>query len=78
VIVPLFVGNQWTWPGGFTLGVDWIGAWIPLSGQTQVSMTGGLPEKDLEELTNWILKANDGLSKKTSLTLFLTSIGWAF
>jgi hypothetical protein len=41
-------------------------------------MTGGLPEKDLEELTDGILKANDGLSKKTSLTLFLTSIGWAF
>ena len=78
VIIPLFMGNQWTWPGGFTLGVDWIGAWIPISGQTQVSISGGLPENDLEELTHQLLEANDGLSKKTSLTLFLTSIGWAF
>jgi hypothetical protein len=76
--IPLFIGNQWTWPGGFTLGVDWIGAWIPISGETQVSLKGDLPQKDLEELTALLMDAGDGLGKKTSLTLLLTSIGWAF
>ncbi|MEI6833103.1 MAG: hypothetical protein WCL28_03845 [bacterium] len=76
--IPLFIGNQWTWPGGFTLGVDWIGAWIPISGETQVSFKGDLPQKDMEELTDLFMDAGDGLAKKTSLTLFLTSIGWAF
>lgn len=76
--IPLFIGNQWTWPGGFTLGVDWIGAWIPISGETQVSLKGDLPQKDLEELTDLFMDAGDGLGKKTSLTLLLTSIGWAF
>ncbi len=76
--IPLFIGNQWTWPGGVTLGVDWIGAWIPISGETQVSFKGDLPQKDMEELTDLFMDAGDGLAKKTSLTLFLTSIGWAF
>jgi hypothetical protein len=77
-IIPIFIGNQWTWKSGFTFGVDWIGAWIPVSRKTQASFKGDLPKQDLDELTDMSLDIGDGLSKTTSLTLFLTSIGWAF
>lgn len=78
VAIPFFIGNHWTWAGGFTFGFDWIGAWIPVSGKTQASIKGNLPQKDLQELTDISARLGDGLSKTTSLTLFLTSIGWAF
>jgi hypothetical protein len=78
IAIPFFIGNHWTWAGGFTFGFDWIGAWIPVSGKTQASIKGNLPQKDLQELTDISARLGDGLSKTTTFTLFLTSIGWAF
>jgi hypothetical protein len=78
IAIPFFIGNHWTWSSGFTLGCDWIGAWIPVSGKTEASIKGNLSQKDRDEFVDIGAKIGDGLAKTTSFTLFLTSIGWAF
>lgn len=76
--LPLFIGNQWTWSGGFTLGVDWIGVLLPLSGQAEVTLNGDVPQETLDALTEDLMKVGDKLSKRVWGILFLTSIGWSF
>lgn len=77
VILPLFIGNRWSWPGGFTLGCDWIGVMIALSGSAKSELSG--KDSGLTKLLNdKILEEGDRLAKTNSLTLLLTSIGWAF
>ena len=78
IVVPLFLGNAWTWNSGFTLGVDWIGAFIPISGSAKSSLTGNLTSRDASALNDIILQDGQNLAKETSLTLLMTSLGWAF
>jgi hypothetical protein len=76
--IPLFIGNSWAWDNGFTVGVDWIGAFVPLTGASQSEIDGNLPSDAASDLNDKLLDLGVDLSKRTSLTLLLTSIGWAF
>jgi len=78
LVLPFFLGNHWTWSNGFTMGVDWIGAWIPLSPKTVTSVSGSAPDSLLEESRDIAHDAFAKAANSTTLTLALTSIGWAF
>jgi hypothetical protein len=78
VALPIFTGNHWTWSNGFTIGVDWIGAWIPLSPKSVTSVSGTAPDSLLEEFSDIVQDELGKISNKTTFTLALTSIGWAF
>jgi len=78
LVLPIFLGNHWTWSNGFTLGVDWLGAWIPLSPSTETSVSGNAPESLLEEARDTSHDEFAKAANKTTFTLALTSIGWAF
>jgi hypothetical protein len=78
ITIPFFIGNSWTWESGFTLGCDWIGVFIPLSGSSKGSTTGNLSSSTITDLNSDFVEMGDKLAKKASLTLALTSIGWAF
>lgn len=75
---PVFIGNRWTFVSGMTIGCDWIGAFIPLSGKAKSTLDGNIPSSTLSDLNQKFVSLGDELAHKTSLTLFLTSIGWAF
>jgi hypothetical protein len=78
IAVPVFIGNRWTFSSGFTIGCDWVGAFIPLSGKAESSLDGNLSSSTIAELNEKFVSMGDDLAHKTSITLLLTSIGWAF
>lgn len=78
ITVPVFIGNRWTFQSGFTLGCDWIGAFIPLTGSAKSTLDGNLPNSLITELNDKFVSDGNDLAHKTSLTLLLTSVGWAF
>jgi len=34
IVVPIAIGNQWNWPNGLTLSVDWLKVMVPISGSS--------------------------------------------
>jgi hypothetical protein len=78
IVVPVFIGNSWSWDGGFSLGVDWIGAYVPLSGSSKGSIKGNLSSSTLTSLNDDLVDMGHGMSKRSSLTLLLTSLSWSF
>ena len=78
IALPVFIGNRWTFKSGFTIGCDWIGAFVPLSGSAKSSLSGNLPNEMISDLNDKYLSLGKDLTHKTSMTLFLTSLGWAF
>ena len=78
IAVPVFIGNRWTFSSGFTIGCDWVGAFIPLSGKAKSSLDGNLSSSTIAEINEKFVSMGDDLAHKTSITLLLTSIGWAF
>jgi hypothetical protein len=76
--LPVFIGNHWTFDSGFTIGCDWVGDMIALSGSAKSSMDGNLDNETIKTFNQEFLDLGDSLAHKSSLTLFLTSIGWAF
>ncbi len=78
IVLPVFIGNRWTWDSGFTIGCDWIGIMIPISGSTKGSINGTLTNDSMKKLNQDLVDLGDSLAHTTSTTLFLTSIGWAF
>jgi hypothetical protein len=78
IAAPIFIGNRWTFPSGFTIGCDWIGAFIPFSGKATSTLDGNLSSSTITDLNEKFVSLGDDLAHKTSLTLLLTSIGWAF
>ena len=78
VVIPLFLGNAWTWGSGFTLGVDWIGMFLAVSGSAKSELSGNLDSTILKSFNDSFVTEGDRLAKSNSLTLFLTTVGWAF
>ena len=78
IALPVFIGNRWTFKPGFTIGCDWIGAFVPLSGSAKSSLSGNVPNELISDLNDKYLSLGEDLAHKTSLTFFLTSLGWAF
>jgi len=78
IALPVFIGNRWTFKSGFTIGCDWVGAFVPLSGSAKSSLSGNLPNELISDLNKSFLSVGEGLAHKSSLTAFLTSLGWAF
>jgi len=78
IALPVFIGNRWTFKSGFTIGCDWIGVLVPLSGSAKSSLSGNLPNELISDLNKSFLSVGEGLAHKSSLTAFLTSLGWAF
>jgi hypothetical protein len=78
VVLPIFIGNRWTFKSGFTVGCDWIGAFIPLTGTAKASVEGNLPQSYIDDINDDYLDMGKKLAQKTSYTLFLTSLGWSF
>ena len=78
IIVPVFFGNQWMWDGGFTIGVDWLEAMIPISGSSSSTTSSNVSDPGLKKLSDDTAELGLKLAKTTTLTLFLTSIGWTF
>jgi hypothetical protein len=58
--------------------LEWIGAFVPLSGSAKSSLNGNLSSSTISDLNQKFVDLGDELAHKTSLTLFLTSLGWAF
>ena len=75
---PVFIGNRWTFASGMTIGCDWLGVFIPLSGKAKSSLDGNLSSSTVTDLNQKFVSLGDQLAHKTTLTLFLTSFGWAF
>lgn len=67
------LGNQWQW-GGFTLGCQWLGYFMPLSssGDTDFDVAG-LDEKDSKDLQDSI----DALADTPSYQALRLSLCWS-
>lgn len=78
IVVPVYIGNHWAWDSGFSLGVDWIGAQVPLSGSAKVSTSGNLEQASLRDLNDKMLEVSESLAKTTSLTLCQFSFTYMF
>lgn len=70
----LGVGNHWQW-GGFTLGCQWLGYFLPLSssGDTDLDVAGA-NDKDKKDLQDSI----DGLAKTPTYQALRLAAGWSF
>ena len=78
IVIPIAVGNHWTWRNGFTLGCDWIAAFVPLSGSSKSTLSGSLTDADAKTLNDDFVSLGDKLAKQTTFTLLLTSVGFMF
>lgn len=78
VVTTLAIGNHWSWNSGFTIGVDWLAAMVPLSGSASSSTKSNADGVQVEKLNQEFLDVGDELSQNTSLTLALTTIGYQF
>ena len=73
----LSIGNQWSFDSGFTIGVDWLGFFAPLSSssssQTETEGTISLAQESLSETVE------DGaqlIAKAPHSSAFILSLGW--
>jgi hypothetical protein len=78
IVIPFFLGNIWSFDNGLYLGCDWVGVLIPISGSTKSSISGTLTSTQSKSLNDSLVSTGDSLSKRTSITLLLTHLGWAF
>lgn len=78
IVLPLYIGNRWSFDSGFTIGCDWIGAMIAVTGSAKSSLEGNIDNQTIKNFNQDFLDLGNSLAHKSSLTLFLTSIGWAF
>ncbi|MCX6118594.1 MAG: hypothetical protein NT027_13710 [Proteobacteria bacterium] len=78
IVLPISIGNSWTWSNGFSIGCDWLGVQVPLSGSTKSSLSGTLSADTAKKLNEDLVNTGDKLAKTTSLTLLLTHLAWAF
>lgn len=78
IVLPVYIGNRWTFDSGFTIGCDWIGAMIAITGSAKSSLEGNLDNQTIKNFNQEFLDTGNSLAHKSSLTLFLTSVGWAF
>jgi hypothetical protein len=78
LVVPVAIGNQWTWSNGVSLGVDWLVAFVPVTGTAKSETTGNLSDQDTQETTDEFQAISEKLSKRTSFTLALTSLAYEF
>ncbi|MCX6119804.1 MAG: hypothetical protein NT027_19895 [Proteobacteria bacterium] len=77
-VVPLAIGNHWIWGSGVTFGIDWIGAYFPFANGVTSNFSGTVSGSDAKRYENDLIQLGDETGKKTSLTLFLTSLGYSF
>ncbi|MBQ49266.1 MAG: hypothetical protein CMP10_17950 [Zetaproteobacteria bacterium] len=63
------LGNRWQW-GGFTLGIDWLGYFLPIS--SSASTSAAIPDnnKDLQDA--------EAIGQVAHLQLFRLGFGWSF
>ena len=79
IVVPMFIGNHWTLDNGLTLGCDWIGAFIPVSGKSTASTTlTGASSGIVESLNNKMQDLGKKLSNQVSYTLLVIGVGYQF
>ncbi len=73
------IGNRWMWGSGFTLGVDWISAIIPLSNKVDNDFRDLIPSDytDAQDRKD-IIDAMDKIEKTPRLTLLHLKLGWTF
>jgi hypothetical protein len=73
------IGNRWLWGSGFTFGVDWISAIIPISNKVdndfrKLSILNFADAQDREDIKD----AMDKIEKTPRLTLLHFKLGWTF
>ena len=78
IVLPIFIGNRWSFGSGFTIGCDWIGDMIAISGSAKSTLDGNLDNDTIKSFNQEFLDLGNSLAHKSSVTLLLTSIGWAF
>ena len=78
IVVPLFIGNRWSWKSGFSLGCDWIGIMVPVTGSSKGSVSGTLSSSDASSINDEFVALGNSLAKQASATLLLTTLSWAF
>lgn len=79
IVMPLYIGNRWNFAGsGFTIGCDWIGYLVAISGSAKSSLDGNLDNATVKKLNDEMLDISNDLAHKPSVVLLLTSIGWTF
>lgn len=78
IVIPLFIGNHWTWDNGFTIGCDWAGVMIPIAGSSSASTEGNLGDDSVKQVNDAVVDVGDKLSKHISITLALFKIGYMF
>ena len=79
VVVPIFIGNHWTLDNGLTFGCDWIGAFVPLYGESKASTTlTGASSSIAEASNNQMQDLGKKLSKQVSYTLLVFGVGYQF
>lgn len=77
-VMPIAIGNHWSFDNGFSIGCDWVAAFVPLSGSAKTTSSTNISDPDIDKFYDDFQKTGDSLAKTTSLTLALTSIGWQF
>jgi hypothetical protein len=81
VVVPIFLGNHWSFDNGFQIGCDWIGAYVPLTGAARSTLSSNEPTTtsgSLASSNQSIVTLGESLATKTSLTLAVINLGYQF
>ena len=79
VVFVVNIGNQWSFPFGLTIGIDWLGAAVPVSSSfsSSTKVTGEL-SSSLEELSNDGEELAEKIGEITSFQAFLFNVGFQF
>jgi hypothetical protein len=77
-VIPVAIGNHWSWENGLTIGCDWISVMIPITSASSSTTSTNLGQSTLTTFSEFMDEQAVKISKTISGTLGLVSIGHLF